>query len=395
MKRNNIGRRDFIRYSAAAGAGALLTRDAVANTSTTPADSNQKMPERTLGKTGISLPILSMGVDRPDSSNVLRAAYNAGIRHFDTANNYQRGRNEEALGAMFDGRPLDSRFISTKIMFPYPLRDNFEEDFDSKLEVSLNRLRIEQVDLLYLHDIRTVENVKDPRVAASLLKAREEGKTKFIGLSFHTGDPDVFRAAIDMGIFEVLLITYNFKMDRLEEYEALIEEAAQKGIGLIGMKTMAGGTVDAEGKKQINGDACLKWVWKNKHITTVIPGLTNFEHLDKCVAAALNPKINEEEERYLASLENEEMLFCRQCNQCKPQCPAGLPIPDIMRAYMYAFGYKQARISKDTLANVGLTADACAGCNEVCTVKCPSGFNVGKKIAALTPLLNTPDVFLT
>ncbi len=394
MANKRINRRDFIRLSAA-GAGAVFIPEANASVTapTTTAESPQ-IPMRQLGKTGIMLPILGMGVDRPDSGNVLRAAYNAGIRHFDTANNYQNGRNEELLGNMFDGKSRDSRFIATKIMFPYPLRDDFETDFEQKLESSLKRLRVDQVDLLYLHDIRTVENVRDSRVTTALQKAKAEGKAQFIGLSFHTGNPDVFNAAIDMGIYEVLLLSYNFKMKDLEANEAAIERAARAGIGLIGMKTMAGGVEDAQGVKQINGRACLKWAWQNKHITAVIPGLTNYNHLDECVAAALEPEITAEEKQYLAALSQEEMTFCQQCNTCKGQCPEGLPIPDIMRAYMYAFGHKCASNAKETLTSLNLRTDACTQC-ESCQVQCPSGFNVAQKIAAITPVLQMPEVFLT
>ncbi len=393
MANKRINRRDFIRLSAA-GAGTGLLPGSTASAAVPAVTNIPQLPLRRLGNTGVMLPILSMGVDRPDSGNVLRAAYNAGIRHFDTAHIYQKGRNEELLGAMFDGKPRDSRFIATKIMFPYPLRDDFEADFEQKLETSLKRLRVDQVDLLYLHDIRTVENVKDPRVAAALLKAKADGKAQFIGLSFHTGDPDVFNAAIDMGIYQVLLLTYNFKMMKLEANEAAIERAARAGIGMIGMKTMAGGVEDAQGTKQINGRACLKWAWQNKHITTLIPGLTNYNHLDECVAAALDPEITTEEKQYLAALSREETTFCQQCNTCKGQCPAGLPIPDIMRAYMYAFGHKCASNARETLASLHLREDACAQCDS-CRVQCPSGFDVSRRIAAITPVLHMPDVFLT
>ena len=93
---------------------------------------------RPLGKTGVELPILSMGVDRPDSNNVLRAAFNSGIIHFDTAHRYQNGRNEEMIGNFFEGKPRSSCFIATKVMFDYPLRDDFEQDLLDKLAVSLN-----------------------------------------------------------------------------------------------------------------------------------------------------------------------------------------------------------------------------------------------------------------
>ncbi|MCD7915247.1 MAG: hypothetical protein LUG96_08325 [Tannerellaceae bacterium] len=65
-----------------------------------------------------------------------------------------------------------------------------------------------------------------------------------------------------------------------------------------------------------------------------------------------------------------------------------------MRAYMYAYGYKQARLSKETLLEAGLSDNACDGC-DTCQVHCPCGFQVAQKIAALQPLTTIPDIFLT
>src|ERR1700690_3990254 len=56
--------------------------------------------QRTLGKTGITMPVVSMGVMNADVPGLLRRAYELGIRHFDTAAVYQQGRNEEMVGAV-------------------------------------------------------------------------------------------------------------------------------------------------------------------------------------------------------------------------------------------------------------------------------------------------------
>lgn len=394
MKNKGINRRNFLRISAATGVSTWLAPDASASPATNQVkEKASSIPVRTLGKTGIQIPILSMGVDRPDSQNVLKVAYQSGIFHFDSAHIYQNGRNEEQLGKFFEGKPRESFCVSTKGMFPYPLRDNFEEDIMKKLDISLKRLKLDYVDIYYTHDIRMPEKIKDERILNILRRIKEEGKARFVGFSSHDQNPEIIHAAIDTGVYDVGLISYNFKMKNLKENEEAIERAAKAGIGLIGMKTMAGGTEDAEGKIKINGQACLKWVWQNEYITTVIPGLTNYNHLDECLEAAMSPEITPGEQEYLAALRNEEMLYCQQCGECTPQCPQHLPIPDIMRAYMYTYGYKHARQSKETLTALNLKPDACAGCTE-CSVTCPSGFDVAKKIAAVVPVMQMPDEFL-
>lgn len=394
MKKKGVNRRDFLRLSATAGAGALLIPDATASTLKANSVQANEYPVRTLGRTGIKVPIISMGVMRADNPNVVRAAYNSGITHFDTANGYQNGKNEEMLGNFFKDKPRDSFIIATKAKFKDPNVDDFEKEYASMFDTSLSRLQMEYVDIFYVHDLKDPETVKNERVINIVKKFREEGKAKFIGLSMHAQNPAVIDAAVEAGIYDVILLSYNFKLNNLKETDEAIERAAKAGIGFVAMKTMTGGTEDAEGKKKINAQACLKWVWNNKNITTAIPGFSNFNELDECLAAANNPALTSGEQEYLASLCNQEMLYCQQCGKCKSECPEKLPIPDIMRAYMYAYGYKNASLSKETLMELDIAQNACSNC-DTCKVSCISGFDVSKKIAAITPVVQVPDVFLT
>jgi predicted aldo/keto reductase-like oxidoreductase len=139
----------------------------------------------------------------------------------------------------------------------------------------------------------------------------------------------------------------------------------------------------------------LRWVWQNPNITTAIPGFSSFDLLDNCLEAARRPELDDADKKYLAVLSNKnELLFCQNCEKCVKDCSKHLPIPDIMRAYMYNYGYKQPLLSKDTLMELALSKNVCADCTS-CTVKCPSGFKVADKIAAITPIVNVPSYFLT
>lgn len=397
MKNKGVNRRDFLRLSATAGATAMFIPAASASASDlgkAAGNEPSSFPLRALGKTGVKLPILSMGVMRADNPSVLRAAFNSGLFHFDTAHGYQNGKNEEMVGKLLSGKPRDSYFVSTKVKFDYPLKDDFEQKYEADVELSLKRLNMDHVDLFYAHAVEGVEEVKNERVIAVLKKLKAEGKTRFLGISTHASKPEQLDAAIEAGIYDVVLLSYNFKLNNLKEVEAAMARAVKAGIGLIAMKTMTGGAEDAEGKKKINALACLKWAWKNEHITTAIPGFSNYDELEECLAAAHSPELTSSEQEYLATLCGQEMLFCQQCGKCKTQCPQQLPIPDIMRAYMYAYGYKNSRLSKETLEELNLPQDICSDC-ETCLVKCPSGFNVAGKIAAITPVLQVPNEFLT
>ena len=110
------------------------------------------------------------------------------------------------------------------------------------------------------------------------------------------------------------------------------------------------------------------------------------------MSAAVAPELKQSDKQYLAELQNREMLFCLNCGSCAEQCVEKLPVADIMRAYMYTYGYKQPSLSKQTLAELNLPASICS-C-ESCKVTCKAGFDVARKIAAISPVMQVPDRFL-
>ncbi|OAV75309.1 putative aldo-keto reductase [Bacteroidales bacterium Barb7] len=395
MDKNSVNRRSFLRISATAGAGALLIPGAAASGLNKAVETQKTtFPTRTLGRTGIELPVLSMGVMRADNPNVVRAAYNAGITHFDTAHGYQNGRNEEMLGNFFQDKPRDSFYIATKGKFEYPLRDTFEADYTALLDLSLSRLKMDYVDWFYTHALDSVEQITDERVIAQLKKFKAEGKIRHLGISTHALKPELIDAAVDAGVYDVVLLSYNFKLNNLKETDEAIARGVKAGVGFVAMKSMTGAREDAEGKKKVNSTACLKWVWQNENIATTIPGFSSFDELDECLAAVSDLKLTPDENEYLANLRNQEMLFCQRCGECEKQCKEHLPIPELMRAYMYAYGYRQSSLSHETMAELSLPQEMCKSCTN-CSVKCTSGFDVARKIAAIAPVRNVPVELLT
>ncbi|MDR0683301.1 MAG: aldo/keto reductase [Dysgonamonadaceae bacterium] len=387
-----MNRRKFLTFSVFAGAGAMVAPQTVAASVNGKKD-EKTIPVRVLGRTGLKIPVLSMGVMRADNPAVVRAAYHAGITFFDTAHGYQNGRNEEMLGAFFKDKDRSTFTIATKVKAN--LRSvNFETEYEDALNLSLRRLQMDSVDIFYTHAIENTGEVNDPRLVETLKKFKSEGKIKYIGFSTHANKPAQIDEAIATGIYDVCLISYNFTLGILPELNEAIQRGVDAGIGFVAMKTMAGGIEDANGNKKVDGAACLRWVWQNPNITTAIPGFTSFDLLDNCLEAAYSPELKKADVEYLAGLRNNELLYCRNCEKCISDCSKHLPIPSIMRAYMYNYGYKYPSLSKDTLVELALSGKECSGCTS-CSVKCPSGFNVADRIAAITPIVNVPSSFLT
>ena len=106
-------RRSFLKNSFVLASGALLGVSAHGQEkrSSGKAESGQAKPSgkkqiiRTLGRTGLRMPVVSMGVMNSGNPALVRAALEAGMTHFDTAHGYQKGRNEEMLGNVFKDYP--------------------------------------------------------------------------------------------------------------------------------------------------------------------------------------------------------------------------------------------------------------------------------------------------
>jgi predicted aldo/keto reductase-like oxidoreductase len=387
-------RRTFLRSGLAGAAGlAVIDKTALA----APSPGGNDIIYRTLGKTGLKIPVVSFGVMKSDNSGLVKAAYDGGIKMFDTAHGYQNGRNEEMLGNFFVDVPRDSFIIATKIgpagvdrQTGKPSAETTATDFLSKFEISLSRLKMSYVDILYMHAIDSLDVLRHKEIVDAMLDLKRKGKVRFIGVSTHKNEPVIMKAMAEDGIWDVVLTAYNFKQTYLEEMNSALQAAADAGIGIVAMKTMAGGFLDKERTKPVNTKAALKWALSNPNIHTTIPGITAFEHLTADLEVMTDITLSSAEKEELLAAGANQGLYCNACSNCLPGCRNGLPIPEIMRAYMYAYGYGNLPLASELLSQAAVEADPCTGC-EVCTVECVKGFNLRNKITDITRLRNVPS----
>ena len=207
------------------------------------------MPSRTLGKTGVQLPILGFGtaaagtrLNVRDAVRLYEDAFNQGITYFDTAPEFAGyGKAQEQLGYFLRGRRRDV-FLVTKC---------FEPDSSAALrllERNLRELQTDYADLVFVHSVG--DDKMDPRMVfskhgtyAALVKAKAEGLARFIGLSGHSR-PGRFTEAIKHFDVDVLLNSVNFVDHFTYNFEDQVwPQAARRNLGLIAMKVF-GGAVD-------------------------------------------------------------------------------------------------------------------------------------------------------
>jgi len=337
---------------------------------------------------------------RADNPNLVKAALSKGITFLDTANSYQNGRNEEMLGEMLKYYDRNSFVIATKVKPSGGNRKTglysdktTEEDFLKKFDQSMERLKLDHVDILYHHAVSTGEAALFEPVLNAMKKIKASGRALHLGISTHKNEPEVIRAAIDSGVYEVVLVAYNFKQDHLSEMNKALQEAVDAGLGVVGMKNLAGGFLDKEKQKPVNAKAALRWALQNPNVHTLIPGFTSFDQLDECVQVMKNIKMTTREKDDLLLASAEQGMYCNACSRCVAQCKKELPIPELMRAYMYTYGYREVKKAQELLVSLDITADVCNDCGE-CTVTCVKDFAVAEKITDVTRLIDVPDDFI-
>ena len=356
---------------------------------------------RDLGRTGLKLPVVSVGAGAAQAPEIIAAALDMGIVHLDTANSYGRGRNEEMIGEVIKDRPRDSYVITTKVTGAEDRRtglfrkDATSEMFIEKFETSLGRLGVDYVDILLIHSVATEGATNHEPFLEALVKMKKEGKTRLIGVSTHANEPEVIEAVAKSDIHEVVLTAYNFRQPHLDEMHRTMEMAAKAGKGIIAMKTQAGVYWDESRERMIDMKAALKWAISNPNVHTTIPGIDSIPHLEENASVMNDLALSAEEKKALelGMRRGETGLYCDQCGECRKQCAANLDIPTMMRCYMYVYGYRDLAKAKEAMDRVDISSAPCRDCHE-CRVRCHMGFDVRRKLTDVARLRDVPEEFV-
>jgi hypothetical protein len=397
MKQKRVmGRRDFLKTTTTGlGGFAYLSANL-----TRPPDAPDKFEAtRVLGRTGIRVPIVSMGVMNTDNPQLVRAALDAGYVFLDTAQGYQRGTNESMLGEILKDRPRNSFFIATKASLRKDQTsggygpDATEEAYTKKIDTSLKSLGLEYIDIYHHHGTWTRGATLHEPILSALQKAKQAGKIRWIGVSTHRNEPEVVEAATDSKVYDIALVAYNFRQQHAAEVQKAIARAAGAGLGIVGMKSMGGNRGGAYPSTQIDARACIKWVLQDPSVATVICGFTTFDQmtLDLAILKDLTLTVSEREQLRKASLA--AGLYCQGCGACMGQCTQVLPIPDLMRAHMYLYGYRNLVAAQDLVLSLALPNTVCGDCG-ACPVACTNRWNVSERVRDVIRLRDVPTSFI-
>ena len=157
------------------------------------------------------------------------------------------------------------------------------------------------------------------------------------------------------------------------------------------MKAIRGGSRQTPSAKK--AAAALKWVLQDPHVNTIIPGFITFEEMDIDLSVMEDLTLTDTEKKELQKEASLPGLYCQGCRECLKQCPEKLPIPDLMRAYMYTYGYRNLAHAQDLVLSLNLPAAVCEDCSQ-CSVKCLNQWNVAAKIRDVVRIREVPTEFI-
>ena len=312
-----------------------------------------------LGKTGLKISRMGFGgipiqrIDAEGTKVLMHQLQAAGVNFIDTARGYTV--SEEYLGYALEGI-RDSFVLATKSMSR--TRDAMAADID----ISLKNLRTDYIDLYQIHNVtpEQLRQVTAPGGALeALLEAKAAGKIGHIGVTAHS--MDTFRMVLDMDWVETVMFPYNIVESQGTE---LIHRCAERNIGFICMKPLAGGAIE-------DATLALRYVSSNPDVTVVIPGMADPKELSQNIAAVsdTSPLSAQEQAKLQQIRDSLGTQFCRRCNYCQP-CTVGISISSCFLFDGYLQRYGLADWAKQRYASMDTHASDCIGCG-ACEGRCP------------------------
>ncbi len=306
-------RRNFLKSLAGITAGLSVAGSAFGKQNTSDR-LGEVLPKRRLGRTNEYVTMLGTGgyhigwTTERDAQEVIEAALEGGVRFFDTAESYSAGKSEERYGKYLTPKYRDLIFLMTKTT------GGDAKTVQEHLEGSLSRLKVDQIDLYQVHSITTPQDV-DNRIRNGvleyLLKAKAEGKFKYLGFTGHQ-NPFAHTHMLDVtaksDIFDSVLMPVNVLDQTYFSFtNNVLPQALERNLGILAIKSLADGRFFAK-KEQANWTSddpvipnymsikeAMQFVW-SLPVTVLISGNENATYMREKIALARSfSKLSENE----------------------------------------------------------------------------------------------------
>lgn len=316
----------------------------------------------TLGKTGITvnkngfgaLPIQRISTE--DAGKLLKKAYDAGIRFFDTARFYTDSESKigEALSPV-----RNNIYIATKTA-----AKNAEE-FWKDLDTSLTLLKTDYIDIYQFHNPSFCPKPGDGTgLYEAMEEARSQGKVRHIGITNH--QLKIAHEAIDSGLYETLQFPFCYLAT--DKDIEIVNRCKQENMGFISMKALSGGLIT---------NSAAAYAFQAQYSNALpIWGIQREAELDEFLSYIEHPPVLTEELSDLIARDREQLAgnFCRGCGYCVPTCPAGIEINTCARmSLLIRRSPSELQLTPQVQEKMKKTED-CIHCGQ-CKAHCPYGLD--------------------
>jgi len=311
-----LTRREFLKKTMQSLTALAVSESVTSQPSTT-------IPMRTLGKTGLKLPVLGFGgavlasywgnpLSYEERVALVRYAYDRGVRYFDTAGNYRE--SQSILGEALKDRRKDVCLV-TKVETTKP------EEVRRAVEKSLKELQTDYLDILLIHGTPGLEQMsieQAMKIHAELVKLRDEKITRFIGFSAH-GYFDKALALINTGEFDMCMLAYGYipfafrsflSPQMIKLRDECLTKAHELGMGVVAMKVLSGGLIGRWSSYLVPGfdkkrlaqlpAAAIRYVMQDKRVNLLVIGMRSKEEVDANIkVVSADSKFTEEDRALL------------------------------------------------------------------------------------------------
>jgi len=359
------------------------------------------MQHRRLGKTDLKVSVIGYGaiklpeISPQEASRCLTRALELGINFIDTHRGY--GDSETKIGQALSDR-REQFILATKTH----ARDRAGAlaDLETSLrELRTERVDLWQLHSVSNEEAWRSVMARDGALRAAK-EARDKGLVGHIGISVHRS-LDVMRQAIACGEFETIMLCYNpLDSEGVTDILPLAKERDMGVIAMKALSGGSIAYPEQARRPGLGGaDAlvagALRWVLSNPHVDCVIPGMRAVHEVEENAAlgSPLVPLSDAERREFLELLgrlggRHRYEQRCLACGYCQP-CPEGVNIPEILRAARIVRSYPDylKHLGHEIYAKLDVGADACVGC-EQCVEKCPAGLPVPDMLKAAHEVLS-------
>ena len=369
-----------------------------------------------LGKTGLEVSRLGFGtmrlptinsnadIDENEASAMLKYGIENGINIIDTAFPYHsvgidgNGNSERFVGKFLKENDLrDEILLQTKS--PSWLIEK-KEDFDTYLDLQLEKLQTDYVDIYLLHSLTVPDwyKVKDLEVLDFLDECLSSGKVKHVGFSSHIEVDYLIEILDEYPKWEVVMTQMNYLDEYYQSGVMGLDYLKEVKVGSMIMEPLRGGRLvnnipdevqklwDMAETKRTPVEWALQYLWNRDDVDCVFSGMTSLEQVKQNIEIASTiDKISPYDQELIREVARTYRTFlgnrCTRCGYCMP-CPHGVDIINCLTEYNIAHMMgdpKASAMQYFTLIDDDSRADSCIDCKE-CLPFCTQMIDIPKEL---------------